>query len=360
MPAGPSFPLPPPSLILIVFMSRLKEGLALLKETGREVAADNCMAYSAAIAYSTLFSLPPLLVVIVAVVGSFFGAEAVQGQITEQVSGLVGEESAAEIETMIRNASEFGGGSLGGKLIGVIALIVGATGAFGQLQKALNRAWSVEPKAGGIPGLLLKRVLSFGFVLTIAFLLLVSLVLSAMLSAFGDVVEAWLGAGMAGVMQAANFALSLALVTALFAAIFRWLPDAEIAWRDVWVGAAVTALLFTVGKTLIGLYLGQSDVGSAFGAAGSVVVILVWVYYTALILLVGAEFTQVWARHHGARIRPGAHAVRVVEEKRVVQGGEAGAARDAAADAGEAADSGKAAPPYVHPRDPAPRSGWNE
>lgn len=340
-------------------MSRLQEGLALLKETGREISDDHCLAFSAAIAYSTLFSLPPLLVVIVAVAGSFFGADTVQQQITGQVAELVGEESARDIETMIQNASEFGGGSLGGKLIGVIALVVGATGAFGQLQKALNRAWSVEPKPGGLKGMLLKRVLSFGMVLTIAFLLLVSLVLSAATSAFGEIVEAWLGSGMAGVMQVANFALSFGLMTVLFAAIFRWLPDAEIAWRDVWVGAAVTALLFTIGKTAIGLYLGHSDVGSAFGAAGSVVVILVWIYYTALILLAGAEFTQVWARHHGSRIAPDDGAVRVVEEKQVVEDGDVaeGAASERGGEPGEAE---KVDRPYVRPRDPAPRSGWNE
>lgn len=338
-------------------MSRFSDALSILKETAREIAADNCLAYSAAIAYSTLFSLPPLLVIVVAVAGGFFGAETVQQQITEEVGGLIGAEGARDIETMIRNASEFGGGSLGGTLIGVLALIVGATGAFGQLQKALNRAWSVEPKAGGLTALLLKRVLSFGFVLTIALLLLVSLVLSAVLSAFGGAVEAGLGAGTAGVMQVANFALSLGLVTVLFAAIFRWLPDVDIAWRDVWVGAAATALLFTIGKTLIGLYLGHSDVGSAFGAAGSVVVILVWIYYTALILLAGAEFTQVWARRYGSRIEPDEHAVRVVEEKRVVDDGDEPGAKRPDSDA---APMEKVDRPYVHPRAPAPRSGWNE
>lgn len=337
-------------------MSRFHEGFSLLKETGREVLDDNCMSFSAAIAYSTLFSLPPLLVIIVAVAGSFFGADTVQQQITEQVGGLVGAESARDIEAMIQNASEFGGGSAVGKLVGVLALIVGATGAFGQLQKALNRAWSVEPEAGGLKGLLLKRVLSFGLVLTIAFLLLVSLVLSALLSAFGEFVEAWLGSGMSGTMQVLNFALSFGLVTVLFAAVFRWLPDVEIAWRDVWVGAAATALLFTIGKTAIGLYLGHSDVGSAFGAAGSVVVILVWIYYTALILLVGAEFTQVWARRYGSRIQPDEHAVRVVEEKRVVE--DEAPTEPPQPDGGE--EAGKVDRPYVHPRDPAPRSGWNE
>ncbi len=350
-------------------MARLSEGLSILKETGREILADNCMSYAAAIAYSTLFSLPPLLVIIVAVAGSFFGADAVQGQITEQMGGLVGEQSAREIEGMIQSASELGGGSLTGTVIGVLALLVGATGAFGQLQKALNRAWSVEPKpGGGIKGLLLKRVLSFGLVLTIAFLLLVSLILSALLAAFGGLVEALLGSGMAWLIQILNVALSFGLVTVLLAAIFRWLPDAEVAWRDVWIGAAATALLFTIGKSVIGIYLGHSNVGSAFGAAGSVVVILVWIYYTALILLAGAEFTQVWARRYGSQIRPDEHAVRVVETKQVVEAGDEAEGDEAEGDAaeGDAAASGtsgkseKVDRPYVHPREPAPRSGWNE
>lgn len=328
-------------------MSRLHRGLSLLKATGREVLDDNCMSLSAAIAYSTLFSLPPLLVILVAVAGGAFGEEAVREQIAGQVGALVGAESARDIEAMIRTASEVGGGSVAGKVIGVLALIVGATGAFGQLQKALNRAWSVEPKAGGLKGLILKRTLSFGLVLTIAFLLLVSLVLSALLAAFGDLVEAWLGSGMSGLMNVLDFALSFGLVTLLFAAIFRWLPDVVIAWRDVWIGAAATALLFTIGKTAIGFYLGQSDIGSAFGAAGSVVVILVWIYYTALILLAGAEFTQVWARRYGSHIRPDDRAVRVIETTRVVE-------------EPDGTDSGEGDHPYVHPRDPAPRSGWNE
>lgn len=336
-------------------MARLSEGLSVLKESGREILEDNCMSYAAAIAYSTLFSLPPLLVIIVEVVGSFFGADAVQGRITEQMGGLIGEASAREIEGMIQSASEFSGGSLAGTIIGVLALLVGATGAFGQLQKALNRAWSVEPKPGGIKGLLLKRVLSFGLVLTIAFLLLVSLILSALLAAFGGLVEAWLGSGLAWLIQILNVVLSLGLITALLAAIFRWLPDAEVAWRDVWIGAAATALLFTIGKSVIGLYLGHSNVGSAFGAAGSVVVILVWIYYTALILLAGAEFTQVWARRYGSRIRPSEHALRVVETKQVVEAG-----GDVAEDAARSGTSEKVDRPYVHPRDPAPRSGWNE
>ena len=349
---------------------------ALLKETGQEVIEDNCMSLSAAIAYSALFSLPPLLVIVVAIAGAVFGADAVQQQITDQMGGLVGAEGAQEIEVMIRNASDLGG-SLGGKIIGFIALLVGATGAFGQIQAALNRAWEVkpDPDKGGVKNYILKRILSFGVVLTIAFLLLASLALSAALAALGTGVESVLGEGLGFVAHVLNFIVSFGLVTLLFAAVFKMLPDAEVAWRDVWVGAAVTSLLFTIGKTVIGLYLGNSDVGSAFGAAGSLVVILVWIYYTALILLAGAEFTQVWATHYGSRITPDEDAVRVVETEHIVKSD--GSSRVTESDAGsgtgttprktapgsEARDTGaeteKVDRPYVHPREPAPREGWN-
>ena len=185
--------------------------------------------------------------------------------------------------------------------------------------------------------------------------------LSAGLAAFGGAVEGALGDGFGFVAHVLNFAVSFGLVTLLFAAIFKMLPDAEIAWRDVWVGAAMTALLFTIGKTILGLYLGNSDVGSAFGAAGSIVVILVWIYYTALILLAGAEFTQIWARYYGSRIVPDEDAVRVVETKRAVHEAKAPEVTQKQIDAQPKAASEieKPARPYVEPRDPAPRDGWN-
>ncbi len=350
-------------------MASSRNAFALLKETGQEVLEDNCMSLSAAIAYSALFSLPPLLVIVVAVAGAVFGADAVQQQITGQVGGLVGAEGAQEIEVMIRNASDLGG-SLGGKIVGLIALLVGATGAFGQIQAALNRAWEVkpDPDKGGVKNYIFKRILSFGVVLTIAFLLLVSLALSAFLSAFGGLVEGVLGDGFAFVAHILNFVVSFGLVTLLFAAVFKLLPDAEIAWRDVGVGAAVTALLFTIGKTVIGLYLGNSDVGSAFGAAGSLVVVLVWIYYTALILLAGAEFTQVWAHHYGSRITPDEDAVRVVETEHIVKADGSSRVTETDTDGGTgavpepkagSAEAAKPDRPYIHPREPAPRSGWN-
>ena len=283
----------------------------LLKETVSEISDDDVPSLSAAIAYYTIFSLPPLLVIIVGVAGLWLGPETVQEALTKQVDGLAGSAAASEIRTMIQNAGDLEEG-LGSKLVGLLILILGATGAFGQLQKALNRAWDIEVKeSGGVVGMVAKRFLSFGMVLTVAFLLLVSLALSAALAALSEGVGGVLPGGIsATVWQVASFVLSLGVTTLLFAALFVALPDAKIAWRDVWVGAAVTAALFTVGKWGIGVYLGTSDPGSAFGAAGSLALLLVWIYYSALILLAGAEFTQVWAKRFGTRIEADEGAVR--------------------------------------------------
>jgi membrane protein len=205
-----------------------------------------------------------------------------------------------------------------------LALILGASGAFGQLQAALNRAWEVapDPQQGGLKAFLLKRVFSFGMILSVAFLLLVSLVVSASLSAFGDALGGMLPDGVsATLLQVLNQVVSVAAVTVLFAAIFKVLPDARVALRDIWVGAAVTAVLFVVGKFLIGFYLGRSNPGEAFGAAGSLALMLVWIYYSSMILLFGAEFTQAWAEARGGGIAPERGAVRVVQEKKAIREG---------------------------------------
>jgi membrane protein len=304
---------------------------SLLKETVAEIGDDDVASLSAAIAYYTIFSLPPLLVILVGVAGVLFGPEAVQEALTGQVTSLAGAAAAREIQAMIRNAGDLGDAP-GTKVVGVLLLLVGASGAFGQLQKALNRAWEVRmARGGGFRKLVVKRLLSFGMVLTIAFLLLVSLALSAALAALSEGVEGMLPGGVsAAVWQVVNFAVSYGVITLLFAAMFVVLPDAKVAWRDVWVGAAFTALLFTLGKWAIGLYLGRSDPGSAFGAAGSLALLLVWIYYSALILLAGAEFTQVWAQRHGHGIVPEEGAVRI--------GG----------------GGGEAVHPLARPRDPEP------
>lgn len=277
----------------------------LLVTTGKETMEDDVPSLAAAIAYYTIFALPPLLVVIVAIAGAVFGPAAVQEALMGQVGSLAGPDATEAVEAMIADAGDLGSG-LFAKLAGLVALLIGATGAFGQLQKALNRAWEVKPAPdAGIKDTIVKRLLSLGMVVTIAFLLLASLAVSAVLAAVGDAASSVATDTVAApVMQLLNAAVSLGVITLLFAAMFKVLPDARIAWRDVLVGAFATALLFTLGKFLIGLYLGRSDPGSAFGAAGSVVLILVWIYYSALIVLVGAEFTQAWAKMKGAGIEP--------------------------------------------------------
>ena len=261
---------------------------------------DDASSMGAALAYYTIFSIAPLLLIVIATAGWVFGAEAVNGEIFRQLRGLIGEEGAIAIEGLIKSASEPGKGIVA-TIIGLGLLLVGATSVFVELQGALDRIWRVpaSKKGSGFWNLLRARFLSFGLILGLGFMLLVSLVISAALAAFG----AWWGALMGGwevLLQTLNLVISYALTTILFAMIYRFMPRARIAWRDVWVGAAVTALLFEIGKLLIGLYIGKSGVTSAFGAAGSLVVLLVWVYYSAQVFLLGAEFTWVYAREYGS------------------------------------------------------------
>ncbi len=291
-------------------MSAFATARRLLVTTGKETLEDDVPSLSAAIAYYTVFSLPPLLVTVVAIAGAVFGPDRVQEALLGQAGSLVGPEGAAAIEGMIADASDVGSG-LGSKLVGLAALLFGATGAFMQLQKALNRAWEVEDVSdGGILATITKRLMSFGLILTIAFLLLVSLALSAVLSALGDMATQIAPTGLANVgMQILSMGVSLGVITLLFAIMFVVLPDAKVAWQTVWVGAFATALLFTLGKFGIGLYLGQANPTSAFGAAGSLALILIWVYYSALIVLVGAEFTQAWAVHVGKGVEGGSRSL---------------------------------------------------
>jgi membrane protein len=280
----------------------------LFTETFTAWSNDKVPRHGAALAYYTILSLVPLLVVIIAMIGLIFGREAAQGYILEQIGSLVGPQSAEAIKEMIQRASEPATG-----IVATVAaagtLLLGASGVFAQLQDSLNSIWGVKPKEGrGLWGLIRDRFISVAALLGTGFLLLVSLVLSAALSAFGKWFGGWLPAPEF-VLQVLELVISLAVITGLFALIFKVLPDAHVAWSDVWVGAALTALLFTIGKFAIGLYLGKSDVGSAYGAAGSLVILLVWVYYSAQILLFGAEFTQAYANRLGSRIVPSENAV---------------------------------------------------
>ena len=275
----------------------------LIKEAAADWSHDRAPRLGAALAYYTVFSLVPFLVVVIALIGLVLGQEAAQSAILSHIATLVGDQSAAAIKDMIQRADQPSTGLVATGLA-VVTLLFGASGVFGQLQDALNTVWGVEPKEGrGVWGFIKDRFLSFVAVLGTGFLLLVSLLLSSALAVFGNWFSGLLPLPEA-LLHLFNFALSFVVVTGLFALIFKVLPDAKVAWRDVWVGALLTAALFTIGKYALGLYLGKSNVASAYGAAGSLVLILLWVYYSAQILLYGAEFTQVYANRLGERIVP--------------------------------------------------------
>lgn len=298
---------------------RLKDIWLLIKETISDWSEDKAPRLSAALAYYTAFSLAPILVIAIAIVGLVFERGLVQERVIQGLGGIAGEGGANLIRTML-DASQNLGSNIVATMIGIVALIFGATGVFGQLQDALNTMWEVAPKPKqGVLEYIRSRFFSFTMVIVVGFLLLVSLVISAALSALHE----WslsLFPGFEIVVQIINIIVSFGVVTLLFALLFKYVPDAEIRWRDVWLGAAITALLFIVGKQLISLYIGSSDPGSKFGGAGSLIVILLWVYYSALICFLGAEFTQVYANTFGSKVVPAENAVPLTEEKRAQQG----------------------------------------
>jgi membrane protein len=290
----------------------------LLRATMSDWYEDRAQRIGAALAYYTIFALAPGLVIVMALAGLMLGPGA-ESQIIGQIRELIGEQGATAIEATIRSARNETLGATGTALA-LIPLVFGLWGVFGELQDGLNTIWGVTPKPGRrIRDILRERFWSFAMVVGIGFVLLVSLVLSAWLAAVGTYVGSLLPAPPAG-LEALNFVISFVVITGSFALIFKLLPDVKIAWRDVWLGAAVTSLFFTVGKFLIGLYLGKSAVASAYGAAGSLVIIVVWVYYSAQILLFGAEFTKVWTKRRGSGFVPEQTAVPVTQEARAEQG----------------------------------------
>ena len=291
-----------------------KELFAILKETSSDWMEDHAPTLGAALAYYTVFSLAPLLIIAIAIAGLVFGQEAARGQIFDQLRGLLGDASGKAMQDMVQNANQKPSTGIIAALIGVVTLLFGASGVFGQLQTSLNAIWGVQPKPGrGILGIIQDRILSFGFILVVGFLLLVSLFLTAAIALVGE----WSGGmmpGMEALVQILNSVLSLVVITLLFAMIFKFLPQAKIAWHDVWIGAFITAALFTVGKFALGLYLAKSGVGSSYGAAGSLIVLLLWVYYSSQILFFGAEFTQVYANRFGSHVAPADNAVAVQKQ----------------------------------------------
>ena len=306
-------------------MANTRTGIVgLFKKSVSDFIADDCMDSAAALSYYTIFSLPAVLVLLLLIVGAVMNANDVRGGLESQMQNLMGPTAGEQVRTIIEKADQKPHGSgLLPTILGIAGLIFGATGAFGQFQKSLNRTWDVEPDPdqGGIKAFLSKRVFSLGIILVVAFMLLVSLVISTALSGMGDRLQSFLPSGLSEpVLQALNLLISLGAITLLFAAMFKILPDAKISWRSVWVGALVTAILFVVGKYLIGLYLGQSNPGQAYGAAGSLAVLLLWIYYSSLIVLFGAEFTETWARERrGETIEPEPGAIRVKREKQRVE-----------------------------------------
>jgi membrane protein len=285
----------------MTFKERSQKIFKIAKQAVSEWSDDNAPTFAASLSYYTIFSIAPILVIAVSVAGIIFGEEAARGQMQAQLKDLVGDGGAEIIGQMMISARKPGSGILA-TIIGIIALVFGATGVFVQLQDALNHIWGVQPdkERSGVTNFLRMRLLSFAMVLVIGFLLLVSLVVSAVLAALG----AWFDQLLPGwtvAWQGVNLLVSFGVITVLFAMMYKILPDTHVTWKDVWLGAAVTSLLFGLGKFGIGLYLGRSAVASSYGAAGSLAVVLLWVYYSAQILFLGAEFTQVYARRHGSR-----------------------------------------------------------
>jgi len=287
--------------------------VAVLRRSFSEFGEDECPRMAAALSYYTVFSLPSLLILVLLVAGAVWDPEDVGGALAAQLDSLLGAASSEQLRGVLDQAERPGGARPLTAILGFAAIAFGATGAFVELQGAMNRAWDVEPdpEAGGIRNFVVKRLFSLGMVLSIAFLLLVSLVISAALTAFGGGLARVLpGDASEWLLRALDFGLSLAVITLLFATMFRVLPDARVEWRDVWVGAAATTLLFLVGKFAIGFYLGQTNPGEAYGAAGALAVLLVWIYYSAMIFLFGAEFTRSWAEMRGGGVTPSTGAVR--------------------------------------------------
>lgn len=291
--------------------------LKILKQSFTEFSEDNCSRMAAALAYYTAFSLAPLMIIIITICGLIWDPADVEKLMQSEIRSVVGQDGAEQVKTMLANASRPDRGVFASIVSGLM-LLVGATGLVVQLQSTLNEAWEVkpDPEQGGVWNLITKRILSFGMICGIAFLLLVSLVVTSIINAAGSTVVGWLPSGMSEVLlTVVNVAVSLMVITALFAAMFKFLPDARVAWSDVGFGAGITAVLFVIGKYAMGAYLGSKNMESTYGAAGSLALILVWIYYSAMIFLFGAEMTQVWARQRGSGVQPAEGAVKVVEKE---------------------------------------------
>jgi membrane protein len=299
-------------------MGTLRDVGGLLKQTGQDYLEDKVPRLAAALAYYALFALAPLLLILIAVAGLVFGTDSVRDSISGQAAGLLGADSAEFIDSMVENAGSGKGGTTAA-LFGTIALLFGAGGVFVQLQDALNTVWEVKPKPGlPIVERIRNRLSTYAFLMAVAFLLLVSLAVSAALSSLSKWNDALNGPDW--VWLVVDWIVSLGVLTLVFAVLFKALPDAKVKWRDVWVGALATAALFSVGKVLLGLYLGRPAAAATFGAASALVLVILWVYYCAQLVLLGAEFTQAYAHWRGRAIQPDEDAVPVTQEARAQEG----------------------------------------
>jgi membrane protein len=291
------------------FKGKMKEVVSFMKQVFSNFSDDKVMKFSASLSYYTVFSIAPILIIIIAIAGFFFGREAIQGQLFGQINGLVGADAAAQIQEMIGKTHKSGNTWIA-STISVIALIVGATAIFGEIQDSINTIWGLKSKPkSGLIKMLLNRLISFSLIISLGFIAMVTLLLNTVV----DVISTNLGKLLPGsgpfFVLILNYVLIFVVITGMFAVIFKVLPDAKIKWRDVMRGSVLTAILFMIGKFVISVYVQKSDLASVYGAAGSIVTLLVWVYYIAVILYFGAEFTKVYAIRYGSRILPNAYAV---------------------------------------------------
>lgn len=294
-------------------IKKVKTIWLILKQTFHDFMDDKVLKLSAALSYYTIFSIAPMLIVIITLCDVFLGKEAIEGSIYGQIKSMVGGQAALQIQEMIKNAA-LSGDSGWATIVGIVTLVIGATSVFGEIQDSINFIWQLKAKPkNGLLKMLLNRLLSFSIVISLGFILMVSLALNGIIALFSNQLAVFFPQVTIVLMYIINLVLTFVVISVLFAIIFKVLPDAKVQWKHVIIGAVTTAILFMIGKFAIGLYLGSSKVGTAYGAAGSIVIILLWVYYSAIILYFGAEFTQVYVQHFGGKIRPNEYAVYVKE-----------------------------------------------
>ena len=287
----------------------------VLKEAGKAFSADNAVKLSAALSYYTIFAIGPLLVIVLSLSGIFLGEAAVEGKLYGQMRGLIGSEAALQVQDIIKNIQKTNNSTIGA-IIGGVVLVIGATGIFAEIQDSINYIWSLKAKPKrGIIKFLFNRLLSFSLIISLGFLLIVSLVANALMDILNERLTRYFPDTMVYIIYGTNLLMILGVISLLFAIIFKVLPDGKIKWKDAFVGAFFTSILFLIGKSAIGYYLGNSKLGSTFGTAASVVIILTWVYYTSIILYFGAEFTKVYALEFGGGIVPNETAVFIIKQE---------------------------------------------